>query len=174
MSPRVRVETRCEHATLNGRRIKREGERERSVTKSVIFGYLFQLTGPDINSRVAITVYQNSLSLSLSLSYGGTRGGVDNRYEAAGGKEGGGGSPGGSRYVFSEATRSSTPSSEKFCLHPLPFIGDIYRLILLFHSSKFKHSKNPPPPRADPVATSHDNWIGPASKVEASFPFLRI
>ena len=147
----------------------RERERERSVTKSVIFGYLFQLTGPDINSRVAITVYQNSLSLSLSLSLvWWYRGGVDNRYEAAGGKEGGGGSPGGSRYVFSEATRSSTPSSEKFCLHPLPFIGDIYRLILLFHSSKFKHSKNPPPPRADPVATSHDNWIGPASKL----PFL--
>lgn len=82
--------------------------------------------------------------------------------------EGGGGSPGGSRYVFSEATRSSTPSSEKFCLHPLPFIGDIYRLILLFHSSKFKHSKYPP----NPVATSHDNWIGPASKVPLASTFL--
>lgn len=54
--------------------------REKSVAKTVIiFGYLFQLTGPDINSRVAITVYQNSRTV-----WWPARGVVDNRYEAAG------------------------------------------------------------------------------------------
>lgn len=120
----------------NGRRMKREKEREIGG-ETVIFGYLFQLTGPDINSRVAMTVYQNSLSLSRMVVYTEEEWTIDTK------QRGGRGSPGGSRYVFSEATRSSTPSSEKFCLHPLPFIGDIYRLILLFHSSKFKHSKYP-------------------------------
>lgn len=57
----------------------------------------------------------------------------------------------------------STPSSEKFCLHALPFIGDIYRLILLFHSSKFKHL-NVPVPYRRPCGHKPDNWIGEAPR----------
>lgn len=57
----------------------------------------------------------------------------------------------------------STPSSEKFCLHALPFIGDIYRLILLFHSSKFKHL-NVPVPYRRPCGHKADNWIGEAPR----------
>jgi len=55
-------------------------------------------------------------------------------------------------YIFRK--RLHGPNAPSFCLRAVPFIrGDIYRLILLFHSSKFKHF-NPPFLRYRDIAPS--------------------